>query len=66
MDKPTKILSVIPMRAQVVFPDTAVAFDAGRGMSLAAIEAADANGKLVFITKQTDASQETPDRKSVV
>ena len=49
MDKPTKILSVIPMRAQVVFPDTAVAFDAGRGMSLAAIEAADANGKLVFI-----------------
>ena len=60
MDKPTKILSVIPMRAQVVFPDTAVAFDAGRGMSLAAIEAADANGKLVFITKQTDASQETP------
>ncbi|MDE6676966.1 MAG: LON peptidase substrate-binding domain-containing protein, partial [Clostridia bacterium] len=60
MDKRTKILSVIPMRAQVVFPDTAVAFDAGRGMSLAAIERADKNDKLVFISKQTNAEKENP------
>ena len=60
MDKRTKILSVIPMRAQVVFPDTAVAFDAGRGLSLAAIERADKNDKLVFISKQTNAEKENP------
>ncbi len=60
MEKHTKKLSVIPMRAQVVYPDTAVAFDAGRGMSLAAIEASDNNGKIVFITKQTNSTQENP------
>ena len=38
-----KILSVIPMRTQVVFPDTTVAFDVGRGVSLAALERADAS-----------------------
>lgn len=46
------LLSVIPLRTQVIFPNTSVAFDAGRGLSLAAIERADTNGKLVFITKQ--------------
>lgn len=57
----TKILSVIPMRLQVVFPDTNVAFDVGRGISLAAIERASSNDKLVFITKQTDSEKETPE-----
>lgn len=60
MEKATKILSVIPMRAQVVFPDTAVAFDAGRGLSLAAIERAEAGAKLVFITKQKSSDKEYP------
>lgn len=57
----TKILPVIPMRAQVVFPNTSVAFDAGRGLSLAAIESADSKDKLVFIVKQKNSEQETPD-----
>ena len=59
--KMTKILSVIPMRAQVIFPNTNVAFDAGRDLSLAAIERADYNDKLVFLTKQKNPQKEIPD-----
>lgn len=57
----TKILSVIPMRTQVVFPGTNTAFDAGRGFSLAAIDRAEFNEKLVFLVKQKDAQNESPD-----
>lgn len=60
MELRTAILSVIPMRLQVIFPATNVAFDAGRGLSLAAIERAELNEKLVFITRQTDAEKEVP------
>ena len=60
-----KILSVIPMRTQVVFPDTTVAFDVGRGLSLAAVERADANDKYVFITRQSDASKEFPEAEDL-
>ena len=56
-----KILSVIPMRTQVVFPDTTVAFDVGRGVSLAAVERADSNEKYVFVTRQTDPEKEFPE-----
>ena len=56
-----KILSVIPMRTQVVFPDTTVAFDVGRGLSLAAVERADSNDKYVFVTRQTDPEKEFPE-----
>ncbi|MDE7158492.1 MAG: endopeptidase La, partial [Clostridiales bacterium] len=57
----TKVLSVIPMRLQVVFPNTNVVFDVGRGISLAAIERANLNERLVFITKQTDSEKEIPE-----
>ena len=49
----TKILSVIPMRTQVIFPNTTVGFDIGRGISLAAVERAAFNESYVFITRQT-------------
>lgn len=61
MELSPKILSVLPMRMKVVFPNTSVAFDAGRGLSLAALERAEANDKLVFLTKQTDSAKETPE-----
>ena len=48
----TKILSVIPMRTQVIFPNTTVGFDVGRGLSLAAVERASFNESYVFITRQ--------------
>lgn len=64
-EKQPKILSVIPMRAQVVLPDNAVAFDAGRGMTLAAIEQANENDKLVFLVKQIHSEEEAPDRNGL-
>ncbi len=54
MDMPElpNILPVLPMRTQVVFPDTTVAFDVGRGISLAAVERAGFNDSRIFITRQ--------------
>ena len=56
-----KILSVIPMRTQLVFPNTNAMFDVGRGLSLAAVERAEMNDGYVFLTKQKDPSKEDPD-----
>ena len=55
------MLAVIPMRTQVVFPDTSVAFDAGRGVSLAAIERSEKDDRHIFIVKQKNSEKETPD-----
>ncbi len=57
---PTRILSVIPMRTQVIFPDTTVAFDVGRSLSVSAIERANRTDKLVFLPRQRDPKQELP------
>lgn len=56
----TETLSVIPMRAQVIFPNTSVAFDAGRGLSLAALDRSETHDKYVFIVKQKNGEKETP------
>ncbi len=48
------------MRTQVIFPNTNIAFDAGRSLSLAAIERADFNDKLVFLVRQKDAKLDFP------
>ena len=61
MEKRVAILPVIPMRTQVVFPDTTVAFDVGRGVSLAAVERAGGSDKYVFVTRQSDAQKEFPE-----
>ena len=55
----TRILPVVPMRTQVVFPNTTVVFDVGRGLSLAAVERAKQE-EFVFVTRQKDSEQETP------
>ncbi len=47
-----EILPVLPMRAQVVFPDATVSFDVGRDLSLAALENAGEHDSRIFITKQ--------------
>ncbi|MGN0823148.1 MAG: endopeptidase La [Candidatus Gallimonas sp.] len=65
MTKQTATLPVIPMRTQVVFPDTSVGFDAGRGLSLAAIERAGKTGNLAFVTRQKDPDQEIPDAEDL-
>ncbi len=55
----TRILPVVPMRTQVVFPDTTVVFDVGRGLSLAAVERAKED-EYIFIVRQRDPALETP------
>ncbi len=56
-----RILSVIPMRTQLVFPDVAAAFDVGRGLSLAAVERAEDNDRYVFLARQKDPAKEFPE-----
>ena len=59
-EKKTRTLSVIPLRTPVMFPGVNLAFDAGRSLSLAAVDCAERNDKFVFLTKQKDPRQETP------
>ncbi len=47
-------LPLIPMRTQVVFPNTTVGFDVGRGFSLAAVEQSDSASAQVFIVRQRE------------
>ena len=61
----TNTLSVVPMRTQVIFPNTTVLFDAGRGLSLAAIERAGDNGQLVFLTRQKNGDKEFPEAEDL-
>ncbi len=55
----TKVLTVVPMRTQVVFPSTTVVLDVGRGFSLVAIERAGTE-ELVFLARQRDPDTENP------
>ena len=64
MDMPLfpTIFPVIPMRTQVVFPNTNVGFDVGRGPSLAAVERAGFHEERIFLTRQkTDADVPGPE-----
>ena len=54
----TEILPVLPMRAQVVFPDATVSFDVGRDLSLAALESAGARDSRIFITRQRSGEED--------
>jgi len=54
---------VIPMRTQVLFPNVGTTFDVGRGISLAAVNASESNGNLVFLVKQIK-PDEQPDYRN--
>ncbi len=49
-----KILSVIPMRTQVVYPYAPIGFDVGRGISLAALERSMLDEGYIFIVRQKE------------
>ena len=53
-------LPVIPMRSQVVFPNTTGAFDVGRRISVAAVDRADKSDFCVFITRQLHSDDDSP------
>lgn len=55
----TNILPVIPLRGKVAFPNTSIAFEVGREMTLKAVERASADAdKLVFICSQRVTEQD--------
>lgn len=58
-NKRTNILSVVPLRGKVAFPSTFITFDAGREVTLKAIERAKATeDKLIFICSQKDTEKD--------
>ena len=56
----TMLLSVIPMRSQVVFPSNSVGFDVGRKLTISAIDYASGCEKLILLVRQKDAKQDNP------
>ncbi|MBO4252199.1 MAG: endopeptidase La [Clostridia bacterium] len=55
-----KAMPVIALRGKVLFPNTFLNFDAGRPISVAAVEAAPAFGNLLFIAAQKNAFIDSP------
>lgn len=53
-------LPLLPMKNLVVFPNTAVSFDAVRVKSVRAVEAAMSSDKKIFLVAQNDSSKECP------
>jgi ATP-dependent Lon protease/RNA polymerase subunit RPABC4/transcription elongation factor Spt4 len=56
----TNLLSIVPLRGKVPFPGTVISFDAGRDVTIKALERANATeDKLVFIAAQKVTEKET-------
>lgn len=54
------VIPVVPMRSQVIFPNSTGAFDVGRRISIAAVEQAEKNDRLVFLTRQYRSDDDSP------
>lgn len=65
-EKETKVMPVIALRGKVLFPNTFLNFDAGRPISLAAVEAAPSYGNLLFIAAQKNAFIDAPQRSDIL
>jgi ATP-dependent Lon protease len=60
-----RILPVLPLRDIVVFPNRIVPLFVGREKSVAALEAAMADDKQLFLVAQLDPSEDDPDRDAL-
>src|SRR3954451_23916340 len=58
----TRMLPILPLRDIVVFPARIVPLFVGREKSVAALEAAMADDKELFLVAQLDPSEDDPDR----
>lgn len=57
--KRTNLLSVVPLRGKIAFPNTMLSFDAGRDITIKALSrASESEDKLLFICGQIDAEKE--------
>ena len=54
-------IPVLPLRNSVLFPGSIVPIDVSRQRSIAAVERANAPGKLIAIVAQIDAAEDGPD-----
>lgn len=54
------LLTVVPMRSQVIFPHTSGVFDVGRRLSITAVERAEKNENYVFLTRQYRSDNDAP------
>lgn len=63
--KRTVIVPMIALRGLCVFPGMAISFPAGRQKSLDALQAAEENGKEIFLVTQKDPSTPDPGRNDV-
>ena len=61
----TKTLPILPLRDIVVFPQRIVPLFVGREKSVAALEAAMADDKELFLVAQLDPSEDDPDRDAL-
>src|ERR671911_1171873 len=61
----TRTLPVLPLRDIVVFPKRIVPLFVGREKSVAALEAAMASDKELFLVAQLDPSEDDPDRDAL-
>src|SRR5258706_5702333 len=59
------VFPVLPLRDIVVFPHRIVPLFVGREKSVAALEAAMADGKELFLVAQLDPSEDDPDRDAL-
>ena len=62
MEKPVNLLPLLPLRDIVVFPGMVVPLFVGREKSVAALEAAMAGEKDIFLLAQLDPGCDDPDR----
>ena len=68
-DKPEDVIKAMPviaLRGKVLFPNTFLNFDAGRPISIAAVEAAPAFGNLLFIAAQKNAFIDSPLKSDIL
>ena len=60
-----KVMPVIALRGKVLFPNTFLNFDAGRPISVAAVDAAPTSGNLLFIAAQKNAFIDAPSKSDI-
>ena len=60
-----KVMPVIALRGKVLFPNTFLNFDAGRPISVAAVDAAPTSGNLLFIAAQKNAFIDAPAKSDI-
>ncbi len=65
MERMSRTLPILPLRDIVVFPNRIVPLFAGRDKSVAALEAAMAADKELFLVAQLDPSEDDPDRDAL-